>query len=221
MVNSKKMSKSSIAVIVLSILLVLSMILGLTGAWFTASTDGIDGSANGNFGTVDIAQSEDAYKATWSQTSTGTVEGKLLPGSKLTLSGGTVTAAAGTVKSYVMIKITDLVVKIDGAEDAGFAAYFTLPQFAFDDATSTGSKTATPATYADMYVVEAEQTLVLKGGEATINTLLPTEYEGKALTITYKVVVRAIQFDNISEAKAYEALSDANWNNGDPQVAAN
>ena len=35
MVNSKKMSKSSIAVIVLSILLVLSLILGFTGAWFT------------------------------------------------------------------------------------------------------------------------------------------------------------------------------------------
>lgn len=213
--------KYTIAVIVLSILLVLSMILGLTGAWFTASTDGIDGSANGNFGTVDISQSENAYKATWSQTSTGTVAGELLPGSKLTLSGGTVTAAAGTVKSYVMIKITDLVVKIDGSEDVNFASYFTAPHFTFDEDASTGSKTATSATYADMYVVEEGQTLVLKGGEAVISTLLPTSYEGKALTIEYKVVVRAIQFDNISEAKAYEAMSeDLSWNNGDPQVAA-
>ena len=40
MVNSKKMSKSSIAVIVLSILLVLSMILGMTGAWFFTSNSG-------------------------------------------------------------------------------------------------------------------------------------------------------------------------------------
>ena len=45
MVNSKKMSKSSVAVIVLAILLVLSMVLGLTGAWYTAkdSTTGTEG----------------------------------------------------------------------------------------------------------------------------------------------------------------------------------
>lgn len=35
MVKSKKMSKSAIAIIVLALLLVLSMVLGLTGAWFT------------------------------------------------------------------------------------------------------------------------------------------------------------------------------------------
>ena len=37
MVKSKKMSKTSIAVIILALLLVLSMVLGLTGAWFTQS----------------------------------------------------------------------------------------------------------------------------------------------------------------------------------------
>ncbi len=58
MVNSKKMSKSSIAVIVLSILLVLSLILGFTGAWFTddkktdLSNDGL------KFGTVAIKLDE-------------------------------------------------------------------------------------------------------------------------------------------------------------------
>ena len=35
MVKSKKMSKTSIAVIVLAIMLVLSLVLGLTGAWYT------------------------------------------------------------------------------------------------------------------------------------------------------------------------------------------
>ena len=44
MVNSKKMSKSSVAVIVLAILLVISMILGLTGAWFAAKGEAIEGS---------------------------------------------------------------------------------------------------------------------------------------------------------------------------------
>ena len=54
MVKSKKMSKTSIAVIILALLLVLSMVLGLTGAWFTRSDSGTD---TGNqtelrFGTV-------------------------------------------------------------------------------------------------------------------------------------------------------------------------
>ena len=54
MVNSKKMSKSSIAVIVLSILLVLSMILGLTGAWFTDK--GSDKTSDSiKFGNIDIS----------------------------------------------------------------------------------------------------------------------------------------------------------------------
>ena len=38
MVKSKKMSKTGIAVIVLAILLVLSMIMGMTGAWYSASS---------------------------------------------------------------------------------------------------------------------------------------------------------------------------------------
>lgn len=54
MVNSKKMSKSSIAVIVLSILLVLSMILGLTGAWFTDSANGNATGDEMTWGTIHI-----------------------------------------------------------------------------------------------------------------------------------------------------------------------
>ena len=54
MVNSKKMSKSSIAVIVLSILLVLSLILGFTGAWFTDKADDQAVTGEGTFGTVKI-----------------------------------------------------------------------------------------------------------------------------------------------------------------------
>ena len=218
MVKSKKMSKTSIAVIVLAILLVLSLCLGLTGAWFTSSTEGIDGSADGTFGTVSISQSADAYEATWSNTSSGTVSGKLLPGSTLTLDGGTVTAAAGTVKSYVTIQIANLVVKIDGAVDSTFdSTYFTAPQFTFDSSTSTGSATTTPASYPDMYIVEAGQTLVLNGGTATISYLLPNSYQGAELTIEYDVVVHAIQFDNISEGQAYIALTTG-WNGGNPST---
>src|SRR5574344_2148719 len=53
MVNSKKMSKSSIAVICLAILLVLSMILGITGAWFTDTMTEPATTASMKFGNVD------------------------------------------------------------------------------------------------------------------------------------------------------------------------
>ena len=42
MVKSKKMSKTSIAVIILALLLVLIMVLGITGAWFTDKHDPSD-----------------------------------------------------------------------------------------------------------------------------------------------------------------------------------
>ena len=53
MVKSKKMSKTSIAVIVLSLLLVLSMVLSLTGAWFTNTDNASDSGQGANvvFGT--------------------------------------------------------------------------------------------------------------------------------------------------------------------------
>jgi len=54
MVNSKKMSKSTIAVIALSILLVLSLILTATGAWFTDQKSGSDTGTTKNFGIVVI-----------------------------------------------------------------------------------------------------------------------------------------------------------------------
>ena len=53
MEKTKRLSKSSIAVIVLSILLVLSMVMGLTGAWFTDRVGGGDQSVL-NFGKVEL-----------------------------------------------------------------------------------------------------------------------------------------------------------------------
>ena len=84
MVNSKKMSKSSIAVIVLSILLVLSMILGLTGAWFTDKTGATKDDAL-QFGKIDIELTEQ-----FAVSSSNTVElnnAKLMPGSTLEFAG--------------------------------------------------------------------------------------------------------------------------------------
>ena len=53
MVKSKKMSKGSLAVIILAVLLVLSMVLGLTGAWFT-SKDEKNGTTDVAFTVLDV-----------------------------------------------------------------------------------------------------------------------------------------------------------------------
>ena len=63
MVKSKKMSKTSIAVIVLALLLVLSLCLGITGAWFTDRSGEKSANQTVKFGDVDIEMSvESAVK---------------------------------------------------------------------------------------------------------------------------------------------------------------
>ena len=94
MVNSKKMSKSSVAMIVLSILLVLSMILGLTGAWYTANaakTDGDEGSISFRNGwmTVAIVADGGAIKAYEGDKSTERPNDQVMPGDYLHIEGTT------------------------------------------------------------------------------------------------------------------------------------
>ena len=73
MVKSKKMSKTGIAVIVLAILLVLSMIMGLTGAWYTAgaSTSNAGESAHtfvlNDFVTISASGSEESSITAYTQ----------------------------------------------------------------------------------------------------------------------------------------------------------
>lgn len=57
MVKSKKMSKSTVAIVLLSLLLVLSLILTATGAWFTYKADNAGGSATGGYTFRDNAMS--------------------------------------------------------------------------------------------------------------------------------------------------------------------
>ena len=55
MVKSKKMSKTSIAVIVLALLLVLSLVMGITGAWFSSKVENTEvESSTFGFGEVKI-----------------------------------------------------------------------------------------------------------------------------------------------------------------------
>ena len=88
MVNSKKkMNKSTVAIVVLALLLVLSLVLTATGAWFT-DKDSKDQNSELTFGKVSIALTG-ADTGTWS-TSTLGKQDKVMPGSTYT---GTLTLA--------------------------------------------------------------------------------------------------------------------------------
>ena len=88
MVKSKKMSKTGIAVIVLALLLVLSMVMGLTGAWFTKSGQNSSGATNpvaelsfGSLGNVSVT----AVAGTWKDADGEDVSGRtvVMPGDEV------------------------------------------------------------------------------------------------------------------------------------------
>ena len=76
MVNSKKNTKSIIALVVLSILLIASICLAATGAWFTDKV--ADGDESVSFGKIDIE-----YKTAFSVTAGSVV----MPGDTITVNG--------------------------------------------------------------------------------------------------------------------------------------
>ena len=112
MEKTKRLSKSSIAVIVLAILLVLSMVMGLTGAWFTASDAGT-GSSTLNFGKVNIDVVNDAVVITPTlarpdDANTNEVnEARLQPGDKYTVEATVKNSA--DVEMYVFVEATTTV----------------------------------------------------------------------------------------------------------------
>ena len=139
MVNSKKMSKSSIAVIVLSILLVLSLILGFTGAWFTDKKTGEE--ITKDFGTVELNVAATEFgKVTRVSNAAGEVTGKIMPGDTIgyTL---TVTKAEGSEEFWFAVTVS-----ITGLETD-----ITTEITADKDSAVTGNVELTGATYGNTY----------------------------------------------------------------------
>lgn len=95
MVKSKKMSKSTIAVIVLAILLALSLILGMSGAWFTDSANK-NGTGTITFGTIGIKDNGTEVK-----TAQAAYE-NFLPGDTIAYSAK-VDLSESTVDAYVFV----------------------------------------------------------------------------------------------------------------------
>ena len=100
MVNSKKMSKSTVAIVLLSLLLVLSLILTATGAWFTDTKTAGDKTLT--FGTVEldtVSLSGVAVSNTIETTNTN-----LMPGS--TISGKVSVKNKGNSAAWLRYKVS-------------------------------------------------------------------------------------------------------------------
>jgi flagellar basal body-associated protein FliL len=195
MVNSKKMSKSSIAVIVLAILLALSMVLGLTGAWFTDKEDTSEAGTI-TFGKVEmkVAASEDNDMISTARTSESDTYKKVMPGDTITLDL-TVARAEDSDDFYYSVIIT-----IEG-ESADGKTKLTLTD---DDLTAL--KTATAKVYCTADGDQFEGADIVLTGASYGNAWMEA-------TVTISYEVRAIQYANISATQAEYALGDG-WNGG-------
>ena len=114
MVKSKKMSKSSIAVIILSLLLVLSMIMGITGAWFTDKVEFTDAESESlGFGRVNIEGTGETTIGYTIYEKTGDPKGndysQLIDGDKITITDSLSVANNSNVEIlYFVIQTLDV-----------------------------------------------------------------------------------------------------------------
>lgn len=213
MVNSKKMNKSTVAVIVLALLLVLSLILTATGAWFTdkANSEKSDSAATG-FGEVKLAAiDQSAYKVgDWTKLGNDL----LVPGSTLAVAGGDVTNA-GTVDIYVKLgmttevtiagnkyNLTDTVTKENGVEVEGktLADYFAFGELATKAEAEEGSTA--------MYKLTVGSNLTVDGFDVEIKTALPNALTINGTDVTFNGNTEGV---SVSVSVKVAAVQVANW----------
>jgi hypothetical protein len=180
------MSKSSIAVIVLAILLALSMVLGLTGAWFT-SKDDADADTTIKFGTVAIDVSE-TTTGTW--TSDSTVEGELMPGD----SYAAVITLKNTGSQDVYYKYT-VVAKFYAKSDANKDNALEIEgvKLSIDD-----SKVGT-AVSDGIYALKTGVSVTFPAS-MELDTSLNNTYQGEEYVVVFTVSVEAVQQANFNPA---------------------
>lgn len=211
MVKSKKMSKSTVAIVLLSLLLVLSLILTATGAWFTASADKTTNGAQGgswtlgDFITLSVAGSDNS--AVVAKTSLGgadesvITDGILHPGDKIYITDGAeITISANDDKHNFWY-----VVSYDGGANwEGNAAKAYV-------AGNVENKQPVLATATISASITDESSLgEQETGYYEIKTSLTTENSGTvAVSIAgANVIVRAVQYNNFSATDAYTYLTN-------------
>ena len=227
MVKSKKMSKTSIAVIVLALLLVLSLVMGITGAWFT-DKDSKTGAAEtslvfGQFGDVTVALTGSA--AAVDANNVAVSRGFLLPGDEVTAQGLSIKFDKKDADSdanawYLIVDTTDSDAEyyIDNsthrlvalANKAAYTAAEANVSLA-DGVAKTVEASAVYVTYgADAAAKEANKQIVTTENAENITN---SYQDGTIMDLTVGFVqgghtyeVRLIQKTNLSVGDAYDLL---------------
>ena len=209
MVNSKRMSKSKVAMIALAILLVLSLILTATGAWFTyADTREADSAGNLVFrdnamtltlsqvGSSQVLRDEDGdgnFETTLvADLKNGTSD--LMPGDKITYCDVSIAfAVAAGEDAWYIIKYDNKYYSAQGTEitaATGLKKVSEITGFASNAASLTWQG--------------AEDITV--PGLNTKNNAQGTAYDAAEIALG-AIEVRMVQTENLSQANAYTYLT--------------
>lgn len=203
MVNSKKMSKSTVAIVLLSLLLVLSLILTATGAWFTSGdkADGTTGdsvSLRGDWLTVTATAGEKAT-VTLKRTVNGVEEtvadhNDAMPGDTIEIAGKLASFQISNDNGYAFYYI---IVK-DGAVVGNEAKYV-----------AKGGQADLSAIVAGAITPGAGVEQVTENVKYTVKTSLTQDnFNAELLTVeaTSAYGVYAIQAENMDAATALTQL---------------
>ena len=213
MVNSKKINKSTVAIVVLSLLLVLSLVLTATGAWFTdKATQENAGSVT--FGTVVIDDSKlgtEGSIVTYRAADDGkTNVTPAMPGDKIDV---TVDVQKTEASQHFYFTVNLQVKSIELAAGKSESATAMVAKLNEQLAAANAKLYCTDST-----VVAAEDSVDAYAKTATVtldgDTFTDT-YQGATITFGYEV--RAIQVANVSAANA-KTLLTTKWNNGTPTL---
>jgi hypothetical protein len=213
MTSSKKNSKSIIALVVMSFLLVASIVLAATGAWFTSVARQ---HSSLTFGTVTIdslTPGTDGLVSATSRTDYNFTDEYLMPGDTLEVNFDV--DYAGTVDAYMVAKI-DVTINTDATGSSaitGLTGWYAIRDLVDGDSgtlslttalTTNGSAGVVSASTASSDVIPVNIQVELPG--ATYGDV----FEGKVISV--KVSLYAIQRENLTAQEAYKYIVD---NSGD------
>lgn len=193
MVNSKKNTKSIIALVVLSLLLIASICLAATGAWFTSKVE--KDPKDLAFGTIAISSTGETSVTATSKSGTTDL---LMPGDTLKIS---YSVKNDGENAYVVA-----VVKVEATAAAGKEL----------TATEKAALEGLSGTYAATGNAKADACVVITKGATEATWKHSVDVDGKAFgnqfqgaTVKVTVTILAIQEENLTAQEAYSLLTDA------------
>ena len=177
----------------MALMLALSMVVGMTGAWFTDSEAGSD-NVSKNFGTINLAAVTDTYTTTRTVANSDASE-DLMPGDTVAVTFAVQKSAATDEDMYYAFKLV-----VGGAGAAVLQAPATLTGYTYD---STSGAWYATAAIRDGNAVNVAVNYTIANSVGSTPTAEGT-YQGAAVTFSLQVV--AVQAANMADAAAAQSV---------------